>query len=85
MTIDADRGALHTLVDALRPDSMAHARQVLEPLVDPVLLALLTAPAEDEELSDEEVAALDAIEAERAAGTSITYVTDEDLARRIGG
>ena len=85
MATGADRGILHTLVEALRPETLAHARQVLEPLVDPVLLALLTAPAEDEELSEDEVAALDAIEAERAAGTPIAYVTDDELARRIGG
>ena len=85
MAIDVDRGTLHTLVEALRPESLAHAREMLEPLADPVLLALLTAPAEDEELSDDEVAALDALEAERAAGTPIAYVTDAELARRIGG
>ena len=85
MAIDTDRGALHTIVEALRPEALARARQALEPLADPVLLALLTAPAEDEELGEEEQAALDAIETERAAGTPIAYVTDEELARRIGG
>jgi hypothetical protein len=84
MVIDAERGALHTLVEALRPEELARARKAIEPLVDPVLLALLTAPAEDEELSQEELEALDVIEAERADGTPIAYVTDEELARRIG-
>ncbi len=85
MVIEVDRGSLHTLVEALRPDALAQARQALEPLTDPVLLALLTAPIDDEEMSADEPAALDAIEAERAAGTAIAYVTDEELARRIDG
>jgi hypothetical protein len=53
-------------------------------LVDPVLLALLTAPPEDEELSTDELAELERAEVERAAGT-IEYVSHEDLARRIDG
>ena len=85
MVIDANRGALHTLVEALRPEALAQARQALEPLTDPVLLALLTAPAEDEELSAEELAALDEFEAERVTGAPIAYLTDDELARRIGG
>ncbi len=85
MVIDVDRGTLHTLVEALRPETLAQARKALEPLTDPVLLALLTAPSEDEELSADELAALDEIEAERAAGAPVAYVTDDDLARRIGG
>ena len=72
-------------MEALRPEALAHARQALEPLTDPVLLALLTEPVEDEELSVDELTALDQIEAERAAGARVAYVTDEELARRIGG
>ena len=73
MVIDADRGTLHTLVEALRPETLAQARQALEPLTDPVLLALLTAPDDDEELSTDGLAALERIEAERAAGAPVDY------------
>ncbi len=85
MAIDAERGALHTLVEAIRPEELERARRALEPLVDPVMLALLTAPAEDEELGADEVAALDRIDSERASGTPVRYVTDDELAERIGG
>lgn len=84
MAIDADRGSLHTLIEALRPESLSHAREVLEPLVDPVLLALLTAPTDDEELSPDEQAALAEAKARRASG-NVEYVSDEELSRRIGG
>jgi hypothetical protein len=84
MAVETDRGDLHTLVEALRPETLNRAREILEPLVDPVLLALLTAPAEDEELTPSELAAL--IEAEaRHANPGVVYVTDEELTRRIGG
>ncbi len=84
MAVETDRGTLHTLVEALRPESLDRAREILEPLVDPVLLALLTAPIEDEELSPDELVALAKAEAGYAAG-DVEYVTDEELARRIGG
>jgi hypothetical protein len=84
MAIDADRAALHALVDAVPDERLAEAKAAMRTLVDPVLLALLTAPPEDEELSADELAALEQAEVERAAGTVI-YVTDDELARRIGG
>jgi hypothetical protein len=49
-----------------------------------VLLALITAPPEDEELDPEERAELERVEADRAAGTA-EYVTHEELGRRIDG
>jgi hypothetical protein len=84
MAVGTDRGTLHTLVEALRPEALNDAREALEPLIDPVLLALLTAPTEDEELSPAEVAGLAAARARHAAG-STEYVTDAELARRLGG
>jgi hypothetical protein len=50
----------------------------------PVLHSLLLAPPEDEELSPEEAAMLEAARADRAVGTA-RYVSDLELARRIGG
>ena len=84
MAIDTDREALHALVDAVPRDRLAEAKAAMQALADPVLLALLTAPPEDEELAPDELAALEQAEADRAAGT-VTYVTDDDLARRLGG
>lgn len=83
MAIETDRAALRALVDAVPDERLAEAKAAISSLVDPVLLALLTAPPEDEELSVEELAELEQAEAERAAGT-IEYVSHEELARRIG-
>ena len=84
MAVDTDREALHLLVDALPAERLAEAKAAIRALADPVLLALITAPPEDEELGPDELAALEQAERERAAGTA-EYVTDEELARRIGG
>jgi hypothetical protein len=83
MAIDTDRETLHQLVDALPQERLAEAKAAIGAL-DPVLLALLTAPPEDEELSPEELAALDEYERERASG-SVTYISNDEMARRIGG
>lgn len=84
MAIGADRDTLHALVEAIPPERLPDAIGAMQMLADPVLLALLTAPMEDEDLSDEEVAALDEAEVESAGGTMV-IVTDRELARRIGG
>ena len=84
MAIETDRATLRVMVDAVPAERLAEARAAMRSFVDPVLLALLTAPPEDEELSAEELAVLEQAEAERAAGTAI-YVTDDELARRLGG
>jgi hypothetical protein len=84
MAIDTDRAALHALVDAIPDERLAEAKVAMRGLTDPVLLALLTAPPEDEDLSTDELAALEQSEAERAAG-AVEYVSDEELARRIDG
>lgn len=83
MTIETDRAALRALVDAVPDDRLSAAKAAIQALADPVLLALMTAPPEDEELSADELAELEQAEAERAAGT-IEYVSHEELARRIG-
>ena len=83
MAIDTDRAALHALVDAIPDERLTEAKAAIHALIDPVLLALLTAPAEDEELSADEMDELEQAEAEREAGT-IEYVSHDELARRIG-
>ena len=59
MAIDTDREALHALVDAVPRERLAEAKAAMQALADPVLLALLTAPPEDEELAPDELAALE--------------------------
>jgi hypothetical protein len=84
MVIDTNREELHVLVDALPDERLAEAKAAIRALTDPVMLSLLTAPPEDEELSPEELTDLAEAEAELANGT-IAYVTDDELAMRIGG
>lgn len=78
------RDDLRAMLDAIPDDRLPAAQAALSPLVDPFLLALATAPAEDEELSPDELAQLDQAEAELRDGT-IRYVTHEELGRRLRG
>jgi hypothetical protein len=73
------------VIDALPDDFLDEVSRYLAAYCDnPALRALLLAPPEDEALSPEEQAMLEAARADRAAGTG-RYVSDEELARRIGG
>ena len=62
------RDALHTLLDAIPEVRLADVREALERLADPVLLALLMAPEDDEPVMDEDLAALAEARAERERG-----------------
>lgn len=77
-----DRTELHRLVDAIPPDALDAARSALKPLLDPVLFAFLTAPLDDEEWTEEELAAIAEGEADLAAGR--TYPLEEVRARLLG-
>jgi hypothetical protein len=80
------RAALHHLVDELPECLWSEAERYLRGLTtdDPVLRALLLAPPEDEELDPEEIRALETARAKRARGEAV-YVSDEDVARELGG
>jgi hypothetical protein len=52
------RSDLHRLLDAVPDDTLGAAQRALEPLVDPLLLALASAPIDDEPETDEERAAV---------------------------
>ncbi|HZS02704.1 MAG TPA: hypothetical protein VFE37_28590 [Chloroflexota bacterium] len=81
----SERGLLHAVIDALPDEALDEVSRYLAAHCDhPVLRALLLAPPEDEELSSEEIAMLEAARADRATG-SARYISDEELARRIGG
>ena len=56
------------------------ARDDLAALADPVLLALLSAPEDDEPVTEEDLQALDEARADREAGRTITL--DKYIARR---
>lgn len=49
---------LHRLIDVLPEDGLDDARQALEQLVDPFMLALVAAPFDDEPETEEERAAV---------------------------
>ncbi len=74
--------ALHELIDAL-PDVLLPeaARRLAELRDDPVLLALLTAPEDDEPETEEERAAVEEARQARAQGR---VVADADLDRELG-
>jgi hypothetical protein len=55
-----NREELHVLLDRIPDSDVATARKILRALADPVELALLNAPTEDEPLSAHEQAAWDA-------------------------
>ena len=75
------RDELHRLIDAIPDSKLAVAATALEPLVDPVMRALLTAPIDDEPESEEERAAVAEAKAELARGE---FLTHEEVKRRHG-
>jgi len=81
----AIRDDLHALVDQLSEEELDAARLFLEYLrggrCDPVLLALATAPWDDEPETEEERAAVAQARASVAAGRTIST---EELRRRLG-
>ena len=75
------RDELHRLVDAIPDSELASAAAALEPLVDPVMRALLTGPIDDEPETEEERAAVAEAKAELARGE---FLTHEEVKRRHG-
>jgi hypothetical protein len=55
---DIDRHELHTLVDHIPESDVPAARKILRALADPVELAILTAPLDDEPDTEEERASV---------------------------
>jgi len=67
------RDELRALVDAIPDDRLPAARDALKQLTDPVLLAFLNAPDDDEPLTDEDLAAIEAGRADIAAGRTVPW------------
>lgn len=77
--------ALYRLIDELPEQELSIAQQMLEGLrdgtVDPVRLAFMTAPFDDEQETDEERAAVAEAREQLAHGETIA---DSELWRRLG-
>jgi hypothetical protein len=73
------RTELHTMLDSIPEDRLAAAQEALAALADPVLVALLSAPEDDEPLTDEDIRALDEAREDREHGRTISL--DELVAR----
>jgi hypothetical protein len=82
--IDADgsRQELNTLVDHIPEPEVASARDYLRSLLDPVELALLNAPADDEPMSEHERIAWEGDELRRRRGES--PISAEEVLRELG-
>ena len=74
------RDDLHTMLDSIPEDRLADVRAALEQLADPVLVALLNAPEDDEPLTDEDLQAIAEGEEDQRLGRTITL--EEYIARR---
>jgi hypothetical protein len=67
------------MVDAIPDDRLPAARATLARLVDPVLLAFLTAPEDDEPLTDEDLAAIEEGRADIERGDVVSLEEVERL------
>ncbi len=76
------RSDVHRLVDAVPEETLEQARRVLEPLVDPFLLALANAPIDDEPETDVERDAVREARDDIAAGRVHDWA---DVRRELGG
>jgi hypothetical protein len=76
------RDDLHTLLDAIPEDRLPAIREALERLADPVLLAFLSAPEDDEPLTDEDVAMIEEGKADIARGDMAPL---DEVERRLLG
>ena len=73
------RDELRALVDAIPEERLDDARAALAPLADPVYLAFLNAPEDDEPLTDEDLAAIAEAKADVARGDVVSHEEAERL------
>ena len=76
------REELRMLVEHIPDSDVATARKILRALVDPVELSLLTAPFDDEPLSEHEVSALQ--EAEQREEQGEPLISHDEVLREFG-
>jgi hypothetical protein len=65
------RDDLRAMLDAIPDERLTAAREALERLTDPVLLAFLNAPDDDEPVTDEDLAAIAEGKADVAQGLTV--------------
>jgi predicted transcriptional regulator len=65
------RDDLRAMLDAIPDEKLPAAREALARLTDPVLLAFLNAPMDDEPLTDEDLAAIAEGKADIARGLTV--------------
>jgi hypothetical protein len=75
------REALYRLVDSIPTAQLDDARKRLEPLADPFLAALSSAPIDDEPETDEERELVAEAKADIAAGN---FVSLDEVRRELG-
>ena len=75
------RDSLHRLIEAPPDQNLTAAKEAIEPLADPFLVALANAPIDDELESDEEHAAVEEAKLELERGE---YLTMDDVKRELG-
>lgn len=77
------RDELHTMLDAVPEERLAAVREALTLLADPVLLAFLLAPEDDEPTTEEDLEAISEAQLEHTRGETIPLAdVIADLARR---
>jgi len=76
------REELRMLVEHIPESDVPTARKILRALMDPVELSLLTAPPDDEPLSEHEMAALE--EADRRQQRGEPLIAHEEILREFG-
>ncbi len=72
MQSSLNRDELHVILECIPDSEVATTRKILRALADPVELALLNAPADDEPLSAHEQAAWDAHQRRRQTGAPLS-------------
>jgi hypothetical protein len=70
--METPRERLHEIIDLLLADRLQEAESALTPLLDPVGLAFLNAPEDDEELTEAEIRAVDEARAEFERGEAVS-------------
>ena len=74
------RERLHEIVDLILEDRLEEAEAALVPLLDPVGLAFLNAPEDDEETTAEDIADLEATRDEYERGETVPHA---DVVREL--
>ena len=70
--METTRERLHEIIDLILGDRLQEAETVLTPLLDPVGLALLNAPEDDEETTEDDIRALEEARADYRRGETVS-------------